>query len=200
MACSSPRQKTLIDGDKSSKEKKDEKVKNFETFVNITNKITTTLRHNFAQNRAEIVRSKLNPINLVERSNYMSKGVAYKKGSNDETISRTGQTTTKQAKVTISPTTSPTTMVPSTTIISTPTTSISLKTRMKTKVSIKKMNTFPYKRPTMHVLRPFANFSRNKCYDLHRKAYCHVISVRLKFCKIPRFKRLCCHSCRQQKT
>ncbi|XP_057306777.1 papilin-like isoform X2 [Hydractinia symbiolongicarpus] len=190
----------LIDGDKRSKKEKDEiSIDGDNSSKKKKDKEVISLKF-FAQNKAAIVKSKLNPNNLVERSNYMSKGVSYKKRSNDETISETSQTTTKQPKVLILLTTQPTTTVPSTTIISTPTTSIILKTRTKTKVSIKKINTFSYKRPTMHVLRPFANFSRNKCYDLHRKAYCHVISVRLKFCKIPRFQRLCCHSCKQHKT
>ena len=47
-------------------------------------------------------------------------------------------------------------------------------------------------------LRPFANLSKNRCFDLHSKAYCRVISVRLKFCKFPQYYRLCCKSCRKK--
>lgn len=46
-------------------------------------------------------------------------------------------------------------------------------------------------------LRPFANRSKTICFDIQSRAYCNVIAVRLNFCHIERFSKLCCRSCQK---
>ena len=46
-------------------------------------------------------------------------------------------------------------------------------------------------------LRPFANRSKTTCFDIQIRSYCNVIAVRLNFCHIERFSKLCCSSCQK---
>ena len=46
-------------------------------------------------------------------------------------------------------------------------------------------------------LRPFANRSKTICFDIQSRSYCNVIAVRLNFCHVERFSKLCCRSCQK---